>query len=141
MPQQGPLAGGPDAAHSVQDRCGHRLIATVAMERDREAVCLVADPLERPERLGVAPEQHRRRAPRHEDLLDPLREADHRDTALGQRLEDPDARRKQPACCLPLRPWHWGVPFGWARVTGRRTPPKPLLCPPATSGGWAAFRA
>ena len=85
--EQRALSGGPDAPNAVQDRCGHRLVAPVSVEGDREPVCLVAHPLQQPQRVGARLQPHRRLAARQEDLLDPLGQADHGHAALGQRLQ------------------------------------------------------
>src|ERR1700744_1534385 len=46
MLQQGALAGGSDPAQLVDHRTGHRPVAPAAVVFDREAVRLVADPLQ-----------------------------------------------------------------------------------------------
>ena len=48
------LRTGPTPRSSSRTERGHRLVAAGAVEVDREAVRLVADPLQQPQRLGVA---------------------------------------------------------------------------------------
>jgi hypothetical protein len=94
MAEQSAFPGGADPADPVEDGGSHRPVAAVAVEGDREPMGLVAHALEDPEGIRALLEQDRIRAARHEDLLDPLGEADHRHAALEQRLERLHARRE-----------------------------------------------
>ena len=51
--EQRALADRADAAQPVEDRGRHRLAAAPAMEVEREAMRLVADPLQQPQGLRV----------------------------------------------------------------------------------------
>jgi len=67
-----------------------RAVAALTVERDREPVRLVADPLQQLKAGAMGRKQDRLGAARDEDLLDPLREGDHRDprqVELLHRLE------------------------------------------------------
>ena len=66
---------------------------------DREAVRLVADALEQLQLGGRVVEHERVRAAGHEDLLEPLRQRDHRDAALAK-----PASGSRPAESWPLPP-------------------------------------
>src|ERR1700754_3567749 len=74
--QQGSLPGRSDTADTVENRRGHRLIAATAVEGDREAVRLVADPLQQPQGVRSLLQQDRVAPPGYEHLLDPFGEAD-----------------------------------------------------------------
>ena len=58
------LRFGPTPRQLVEQRAGHRLVATAAVVVEREPVRLVADPLQQPQGLGVAVDRDRvRRGP------------------------------------------------------------------------------
>ena len=63
-------------------------------KRDREAVRLVADPLQELQAGGVLRQHDRLRPARDEDLLDPLRERDHRDARQVVALHRRERRRE-----------------------------------------------
>src|SRR5215218_9898534 len=61
--QQGALAGGADPGQLVEDRAfEHAAVTAAAVVLDREAVGLVADPLQEPRGLRVSGEVERLRA-------------------------------------------------------------------------------
>jgi hypothetical protein len=70
------------------------------MELDREAVRLVAGALEKLQLGGVVGESQRRPHPRHEHLLDPLCEADHRHAEVAERPELLEARGQLAAAAV-----------------------------------------
>src|SRR4051812_37113277 len=99
--QQRPLAGRTDAWELVEDRPPEQAaVAAAAMVLDREAVRLVADPLQQARGLGVGGEVERRGAAGHVDLLQPLGEADDGDAALAERLQGPHPRRQLPLAAV-----------------------------------------
>src|SRR5258707_9305121 len=67
---------GTDTLEVVEDRSEAARLATLAVEAEREPVCLVADALQQL-KPGVVPREHDRvAAAGDEDLLDPLGERD-----------------------------------------------------------------
>src|SRR4029453_14137048 len=62
--------------------------------RDREAMGLVADPLQQSQRVRSLLEHDRFAPTGHEYLLDSLGQANHRDAPLGERLERPKPGRE-----------------------------------------------
>src|SRR3954454_20223052 len=75
--QQRPLAGRADSGQRIEDRAfQHAAVAAAAMVLDREAVGLVAHPLQQPRRLGVGGEVEWIGAAGDVDLLQPLGETD-----------------------------------------------------------------
>src|SRR4051812_38216978 len=56
--EQQPLARGADAGELVEDRAGHRAVASAAVELDREAVSLVAHSLQQLQGRRVVREHH-----------------------------------------------------------------------------------
>ena len=91
-------------------------VAALAVEAEREAVRLVADPLQQLEPGRVRSSTIGSGRPGHEDLLLALGERDHRDARQVVRLHR-----------LPARPTSWPLPpstrpgSAWPRTT-RRTP-------------------
>ena len=92
--QQGPLARRADARQLVEHRRRHRLVAAArwcsiakrcASSRIRCSSCSASE--SRGSRIGSE-------RPGHEDLLEPLGEADDRHAALGERLERPHPGRE-----------------------------------------------
>ena len=94
MREQRPLADRPHTRQLVEQGARHRLVAPLAVELDREPVRLVAHSLEQPQGLRVLLDRERGRAARNEDLLDPLREPNHGDAAIGERRQGPHAGRE-----------------------------------------------
>src|SRR4051812_9701675 len=88
--QQRSLARRADPGELVEDRPPeHAAVAAAAVVVDREAVRLVADPLQQARGLGVGGEVERLGTAGDEDLLQPLGEADDGDAALAERLQRP----------------------------------------------------
>jgi hypothetical protein len=77
--QQSALSHRAHAAQLIEDGMGHRTVPAAAVMLDREAMRLVADPLEEPQGLGVRADGQRLGATRDEHLLDALGQPDHRD--------------------------------------------------------------
>ena len=81
------LRTGPTPGSSSISERGHRLVAPLAVEVEREPVRLVADPLQQPQRLRVAGDRQRARAAGHVHLFELLGQPDHRRPALDERGE------------------------------------------------------
>ena len=76
--EQRAAPGRADTFDLVEHRLARRRVAALPVERDREAVRLVADPLQQLQPGRVIRQQDRLRPAGNEDLLDPLGERDHR---------------------------------------------------------------
>src|SRR4029079_3002608 len=83
---------------------------------DREAVRLVADPLQKLQGVRVARQHDRLPAPRHIDLLEPLGEAPDRAPLVDELAERGDAARQLPLAAVdhdqPRQRGEAGVPRG-----------------------------
>ena len=117
VPQQRAAARRADALELVEHRLARRRVAPLAVEGDREAVRLVADPLQELQPRRVLREQDRLGAARDEDLLDPLGERDRPRRAAGRARASPRARRRAGPCRRRSRRG------SGSRRTTRRTPP------------------
>src|SRR6476469_4297927 len=98
--EQGALADRADSLQLVEHRAGHRPIAAAAVVLDREAVRLVADPLEELRGLRVGGKVEGGRPPRHVDLLQPLGQPDHGDAALDEGFQSPQTRPELPLAAV-----------------------------------------
>src|SRR5437879_137772 len=74
--EQRALSCRPDTGKLVEQRTRERPRSPLAVKVEREAVGLVADPLQEPRGLGVRADRQRIRAARDEHLLESLGQAD-----------------------------------------------------------------
>ena len=117
---------GSDPVDRVEDRLEGARVALLPVERDREPVGLVADPLEQLQPGVVTVEQDRLRPTRHEHLLLPLRQRDHGDPRQPRRrLHRLEGRRQLPLAAVDHDEVRDGrealvVPPGVARVAQAR---------------------
>ena len=83
---QAGLAGRPETGDVVEDAARHPLAPPLAVERDGEAVRLVAHPLQEVERVRAAAQAHRVRRARPVDLLELLGQRRQLDLVLEPEL-------------------------------------------------------
>src|SRR5215217_5799556 len=92
--EDAPLSRRAHAGELVEDRAGHRPVTASTVELDREPVRLVADALEQLQLGRIVRQTERSAAAGREDLLDPLRQADHGDAEIAERSQLAQARRQ-----------------------------------------------